>query len=117
MSIVIRKDGVELLLLKPIEFRRVYTLTFNEEGDTRLKYIHSDLVVELDSGAPAMVEIIQSQLNSGEYIVKCMPTEAAVDFKLSKNSTECMKYFKQLVFMNFPNLRTRDMYLNEDLKN
>jgi hypothetical protein len=116
MSIVIRKDGVELLLLKPIEFRRVYTLTFDEEGDTRLEYIHSDLIVELDSGAPAMVEIIQSQLNSGEYIVKCMPTETTVDFKLSKNSTECMKYFKELVFMNFPNLRTRDVYLNEDLK-
>ena len=116
MSIVIRKDGVELLLLKPIEFRRVYTLTFNEEGDTRLEYSHSDLIVELDSGAPAMAEIIQSQLNGGEYIVECMPTEATVGFKLSKNGTECMKYFKQLVFMNFPNLRTRDVYLNADLK-
>ena len=115
MSIVIRKDGVELLLLKPIEFRRVYTLNF-DEGDTRLEYSHSDLIVELDSGAPAMAEIIQSQLNTGEYIVECMPTEATVGFKLSKNGTECMEYFKRLVFVNFPNLRTRDVYLNADLK-
>ena len=98
MSIVIRKDGIELLLLKPIEFRRVYTLTF-DEGDTRLEYSHSDLIVELDSGGPAMAEIIQSQLNAGEYVVKCMPTEATVGFKLSKNGTECMKYFKQFWYL------------------
>ena len=116
MSIAIQKGCIELLLLKPIEFRRVYTLIFDEGDTPRLEYSHSDLIVELDSGAPAMAEIIQSQLNSGEYIVKCMPTEATVDFKLSKNSTECMKYFKQLVFFNFPNIRTRDVYLNADLK-
>ena len=58
-------------VLKSIEFRRVYTLNF-DEGDTRLEYSHSDLIVELDSGAPAMAEIIPSQLNAGECNVDKM---------------------------------------------
>ena len=113
-AISVRKDGVELLLLKPIEFRRIYTLNF-DEGISQLSYSHSDILVELDSGAPAMIDVIQCQLNSGKYNLKFMPTQGTVEYKLSKNGPDCMKYLKRLVFMHFPDLPVRDLYLNEDL--
>ena len=115
MSIIFRKDGTELLLVRPKEFRRIYTLNF-AEGERQLEYSHSDVLIELENGAAAMLEIVQSQLNSGSYNLKFKPTETTIDYRLSKNGEESMKYLKRLVFMNFPDLATRDVYLNVDLE-
>ena len=111
MSIIFRKDGVELLLLRPLEFRRVYTMD-TEDGVNRMKYSHSDVIVEIENGNRAMLEIIQGLLPEGSYIVRCR--ETAFDFTLSSGK-ESMAYLKRLIFMTFPDLTTKDMYCGTDL--
>ena len=113
MSIIFRKDGVELLLVRPLEFRRVYSLEI-EEGFNRMRYSHTDVVVELDNGTRSMLEIIQGLLPDGSYMVKTMPTDVTFDFQLSTR-TESMKRLKSIIFMTFPDLTTKNMYLNIDL--
>ena len=115
MSIFFNKDGTELMLIRPLEFRRVYTLEFSEAGET-LKYTHSDVLIELENGESAMIEIVQAQLPLGRYHIKFLPTDCTFDFRLSKGGEESMLYLKKLVFMNYPNLKTRDVYLNTDLE-
>jgi len=116
MSIIVRKDGNEVLLLKPAEFRRVYTLRCTEGGDSHVEYSHTDVVVELENGHRAMLEIIQGLLPNGSVIIKMMPTEATFGFELSTKGTKGMAYLKKLIFMTFPDLTTKDVYLNEDLE-
>ena len=48
MSIVFLQGSVELLLLKPQEYRRVYTL----DNELSLEYSHSDIVVCLKTASP-----------------------------------------------------------------
>ena len=59
-----------------------------------MEYSHSDVLIELENGAAAMLEIVQSQLNSGSYNLKFKPTETTIDYRLSKNGEESMKYLK-----------------------
>ena len=47
---------------------------------------------------------------------KMMPTEATFGFELSTKGTKGMAYLKKLIFMTFPDLTTKDVYLNEDLE-
>ena len=118
MSIIVRKNGATRMLVKPAEFRRVYTLSFTE-GDSQVVYSHTDVVVELENGSRAMLEIIQGQLHADRYIVEMLPTEASFDFTLftgGDDGSKCMQYLKKLIFMTFPDLHTKDVYLNEDLE-
>ena len=112
MSIIFRRDGAEVLLLTPICFRRMYTLA--DGKGAALNYSHSDVVVALENEKRAMLEIVQGLLPKARYMVKMMPTEAVFVFDLG-NGKESLRHLKELVFWNFPDLKTRDMYLNDDL--
>jgi hypothetical protein len=113
------QGATELLVLRPIEFRRVYTLNIedgNDESDIPLKYSHSDIVVSLENGERAMVEIVQGLLQNGSYIVKCLPTDMTFDFRHTQKGLESMNWLKRIVFMNFPDLNTADYYGQDKLR-
>ena len=113
MSIILRKDGTELLIVRPIEFRRIYTLDDTEGG--ALKYSHSDCIVELENGSHAHLQIIQEILASGTYNVKAMPTNVTMDFTVCKDK-DSINGLKTLIFQAFPDICCRDVYLNRDIR-
>jgi len=112
MSIIFSKGNIELLLLRPLQFKRVHIMNL---ASGELEYSHTDCVVELENGSHAMIEIAQEMLKTGTYILKTMPTEATFNFKLSR-SEESIGYLKKIVFMAFPEIKTSDVYLNNDLR-
>jgi len=116
MSILFFEGTTELLILHPKEFRRVYTLDKLDTDDWGLKYSHSDVVVHTESGAPAMIEIVQGLLCNGNYTVKMMPTGATFKLQHTQGGTESTEWLKKLIFMNFPDLKTGDYYCNNKLR-
>ena len=112
MSLLFLQDGVELLKLAPLEFRRVYTIGDEQE----LKYSHSDVVVALENGERSMVEIVQGMLSDGSYIIKSHPTDIAFDVRLSKSGAACINWLKKIIFMTFPDLPTKDIYCQEIIR-
>ena len=114
MSIVFSKDGTELLKLIPSEFRRVYTIDI--ENNMELKYSHSDVVVLLENGSKAMIEICQGMLNSGSYVIKTEPCDVTFDIRLTKTGGSCMNWLKKIVFMTFPDLDCCDYYGNKEIE-
>ena len=114
MSVTFLQDGTELLKIYPQSFRRVYTLDLDNDAD--LKYSHSDVVIKLDNDAQAMIEIVQAMLPDGNYSLKMMPTEVTFVLRHKQKGIECMNWLKKLIFMNFPDLETSDMYGNEKLR-
>ena len=112
MSIIFTQDSIELLKLKPHEFRRVYTIGDDQE----LKYSHSDVVVLLENGERAMVEVVQGMLNSGSYVIKTSPAAITFDIRLTKAGAACMNWLKKIIFMTFPDLPTTDLYCQEIIR-
>ena len=112
MSLIFLKDSVELLELKPSEIRRVYTL----DNVLAMEYSHSDIVVCLENGERAMVEIVQGLLTAGHYVVKTCPTDLTFDFRLTIQGTECMTHLKKIIFMTNPDLPCGDFYCQKKLK-
>ena len=113
MSIILRQDGLELLIVRPIEFRRIYTL--DDKGGGALKYNNSDCIVALENESNVHLEIIQEILEEGDYTVKVMPTNIITNFTLCKDKVS-MDKLKTLIFQTFPDIRTRNVYLNRDIK-
>ena len=113
MSIIFLQDNNELLKLEPCEFRRVYTLV---PEDMELKYSHSDIVVLLENGERAMVEIVQGMLNNGSYVIKTNPTDTTFDIRLTKSGSNCINWLKRIIFMTFPDLPTTDYYCQEKIR-
>ena len=117
MSISFVQDGTEKLKLQPILFRRVYTLETEEfESTPFLKYSHTDVVVKLENESTAMIEICQGALGNGTYSVTSQPTGLTVDVHLTKSGTSCMNWLKKIVFMSFPNIITKDIYCNTEIR-
>ena len=112
MSILFLQGGVELLEFKPSEFRRVYTL----DNDFSLEYSHSDVVVCLENGERAMVEVVQGVLSAGQYVVKTCPTNLTFDFRLMTEGTDCMRQLKKIIFMTHPDLPCGDFYCQNKLQ-
>ena len=112
MSIMFLDNNTELLKIEPHEFRRVYTL----DESLELKYSHSDIVVLLENGERAMIEIVQGLLSNGSYVVKAKPTDTTYDVRLTKSGTSCMNWLKRIVFMTFPDLPTIDVYSGEIIR-
>ena len=110
MSIIFLKDGTELLQLVPVEFQRVYTLRppDDETELPKLGYSHSDIVVELENGSQAMVEICEGMLGNGSYVIKAQPTDTTFDIRITKSGS--MDSLKKIIFMTFPKLPTNDYY-------
>ena len=104
MSIIFTQDSIELLKLKPHEFRRVYTIGDDQE----LKYSHSDVVV--------LLENVQGMLNNGSYVIKTSPTAITFDIRLTKAGAACMNWLKKIIFMTFPDLPTTDLYCQEIIR-
>ena len=117
MSIQFLKGTTEVLILHPKEFRRIYEYIWDSENDRAdLKYSHSDVVVHTESGAPAMIEIVQGLLCNGNYTVKMMPTGATFKLQHTQGGTESTEWLKKLIFMNFPDVKTGDYYCNNKLR-
>jgi hypothetical protein len=112
MSILFFQDSIELLKLSPCEFRRVYTIGDEQE----LKYSHSDVVVVLENGERAMVEIVQGMLNNGTYVVRTSPTDITFDVRLTKSGAACVNWLKKIIFMTFPDMPTKDIYCQEIIR-
>ena len=114
MSIILRQDGLELLIVRPIEFRRIYTLD-DTKGGGALKYNNSDCIVALENESNVHLEIIQEILEEGDYTVKVMPANIITNFELCKDKVS-MDKLKTLIFQAFPDICTRNVYLNRDIK-
>lgn len=112
MSIVYLQGGVELLELKPVEFRRVYTL----DNEMSLEYSHSDIVVCLENGERAMVEVVQGLLTAGKYVIRTRPTDLTFDFRLATQGTDCMSHLKKIIFMTNPDMPCGDYYCQKKLE-
>ena len=116
MSIVVTQNGNEKLRLRPKEFRRMYTLSFCDDCNTKeLVYSHSDCVCELPNGSNVMAEIVQT-LDDGTYEVTSLPTEQTFNLEIKQKQPECVLYLKRIIFMNFVDLPTKDIYLNTELR-
>jgi len=94
--------------------RRYYWDSENDRAD--LKYSHSDLIVETESGAAVMIGIIQHLLSEGEYSVKMLPTDLTFKIQHRQGGDESMEKVKKLVFMNFANLKVSDYYCDQKLQ-
>ena len=117
MSIQFLKGTTEVLILHPKEFRRIYEYIWDSENDRAdLKYSHSDLIVETESGAAVMIGIIQHLLSDGEYSVKMLPTDLTFKIQHRQRGDESMDKLKKLVFMNFANLKVSDYYCDQKLQ-
>lgn len=112
MSVLFLQGGMELFEFKPSEFRRVYTL----DNEVSLEYSHSDLVVCLENGERAMVEVVQGLLSAGQYVVKTCPTNLTFDFSLVSEGTDCMCQLKKIIFMTNPDLPCGDFYCQKKLQ-
>ena len=112
---ILQDDGTEMLTLCPVEFRRVYGLTLEENAtEKKIQYSHSDCVCSLENGKRVHVEIVQGLLTDGQYTVKTSPTDLTFSFQLIKGM-ESISKLKKIIFMAFPDLLTVDVYLNSNL--
>lgn len=111
-------EGEELLKLHPVEFRRMYTLTFDHATHIpSLEYSNTDCICRLDgSEATVMCEIVQGMMEDGTYVIKCSPSDLTFPFRLRKNGRDCIAYLKRIIFMNWPDLPNSNVYLNEKLQ-
>ena len=114
MSIVILQDGTEVFRFCPVEFRRTYTLTFGEDGAKQIEYSHTDCICALDNKTLVHAEVVQGVLTDGTYVVKTLPTDLTFSFKLRQIGTASVSHLKKIIFMTFPNLPTKDVYLGEE---
>ena len=111
---ILQDDGTELLKLCPVEFRRVYGLSLEENAtEKRIQYSHSDCVCSLENGERVHVELVQGLLTDGQYTVKTSPTDLTFSFQLV--GAESISKLKKIIFMAFPDLPTVDVYLNSTL--
>lgn len=95
----------------PSVFRRVHVLCPNT---LELKYSHTDLVVAVENGSDAMIEIVQGSLRSGNYKIKMSGHTFNLHF--SQQDAECINWIKKLVFACYPYLPVCDMYGNNVLR-
>lgn len=103
----ISSDGNDVLFrCTPLRFRRIHCLC--PSATTELQYSHTDLVVRMENGEEAMVEIIQGLLPSGQYQLKMRENVFGLAF--SQNSPECINWIKKLVFACWPDIPVCDMY-------
>jgi len=113
---ILQDDGTEMLKLCPVEFRRVYTLSLEENATEKVvQYSHSDCLCTLGNGERVNVDIVQLLLNNGQYTVKTSPTDLTFSFRLRKSGVESILHLKKIIFMTFPDLPTVDVYLNSKL--
>ena len=107
MSITFSRDGNQLLNLRPLELRRVYSLNTEEDVPT-LKYSHTDVIVLLDNDAKAMLDICNGLLEDGRYVLETQPTDQTFDVRLRRSDS--LNRLKRIITMAFPSLLTRDYY-------
>jgi hypothetical protein len=112
MSILFSADSVELLKLEPYEFRRIYTL----DNSIDIKYSHTDVVVLLENGERAMLEIIQGLLPEGSFVIKTLPTNLTFQLHMAKSGVSSMDWLKKIIFMTFPDLPCGDFYCQKKLR-
>jgi len=112
MSILFSSDGNELLKLEPIEFRRIHSL----DNKLELTYSHTDVVVLLENGERAMLEIIQALLPESSFVIKTLPTNMTFHLHMAKSGTSSMDWLKKIIFMTFPELPCGDFYCQEKLR-
>lgn len=113
---ILQDDGTEKLKLCPVEFRRVYTLSLEENATEKVvKYSHSDCLCTLGNGERVNVDIVQLLLGNGTYTVKTAPTDLTFSFRLKNNGVESIDYLKKIIFMTYPDLPVVDVYLNSKL--
>jgi hypothetical protein len=117
MSITILQDGSELLKFQPKDFVRVYTLDIEKmEELPKIKYSHTDVIIQLDNESYAMIEVCQGLLNNGTYTIKTQPTDLTFILHMKKSGNGGIDWLKKIIFMTFPNLQIKDVYCNRKIK-
>ena len=114
MSISFKQGSNQVLLLTPVEFKRIYTRVFAGNGPGKLEYSHSDCVVTLANDSRANIEVIQETMPAGNYTVHAMPSDLSFEVEIN-SETECITRIKRLIWMCYPDLLTLDTYLNRSL--
>lgn len=76
MSITFKQGSDQMLVLAPVEFKRIYTRAYAGNSSGTLEYSHSECVVKLANDSRANVEVAQEILPAGNYtnILRVTPT-------------------------------------------
>lgn len=103
--------ATEALRIFPLEFRRIYTVK-----DSKLEYEISELICRLRTvdGPAVQIDTVPLILHGYKNMkVRLMPA----DITLAKEDSDLdyNKWLKQLVYLTFPNIITRNIYCNNDL--
>ena len=114
MSITFKQGSDQMLVLAPVEFKRIYTRVFAGNGPGTLEYSHSDCVVTLANDSRANIEVIQETMPAGNYTVHAMPSDLSFEVKIT-SETECITRLKRLIWLCYPDLLSLDTYLNRSL--